>query len=161
MPMRRLFLVFVLGVVCLSGQGVRARDLGNEPVGKQVILNLPKQPWQERRAEFFKAVAGANKRDPAAIKELDGVLTEFETHPMSRTPMENMDILGAFYVPKDGVEKPLVMIAENAALGWYDAMRFGSEYRPRRNQAERTIFHAHLSDVRQGHAYEGHPVPQG
>ncbi len=40
--------------------------------------------------------------------------------------MENMDILGFFYAPKEGVEKTLILVRINAALGWYDALRFGS-----------------------------------
>lgn len=85
------------------------------------------QPWQEREVEFFQIAKKAQAGDAEARQALDAVLTEFETHPMSRTPMENMDILGVFYVPKEGFEKCLPIVAMNAALGWYDALRYGSE----------------------------------
>jgi len=57
----------------------------------------------------------------------DNVLTEFETAPLDRTPLENLDILGIFYVPKEGMEKTLPIIVMNQTLGWYDALRFGTE----------------------------------
>ena len=41
--------------------------------------------------------------------------------------MENMEILGVFYIPKDGFEKALPVIAANAVMGWYDALRFASD----------------------------------
>jgi hypothetical protein len=61
------------------------------------------------------------------MREFDAVLTQFETQPFARTPMEDMDILGSFYFPKDKVETTLILVSTNAALGWYDALRFGSE----------------------------------
>jgi hypothetical protein len=85
------------------------------------------QPWQQRRMGFAKAVQGLGKGDSVAHKSFEAVLNEFETKPFSRTPMENMEILGAFYIPKDGVEKALPIVIANAILGWYDALRFTSE----------------------------------
>lgn len=41
--------------------------------------------------------------------------------------MENRDILGVFYASKEAIEKTLILVSLNAALGWYDALRFGSE----------------------------------
>jgi hypothetical protein len=37
-----------------------------------------------------------------------------------------MEILGVYYVPAEGIEPTLTFIAANAALGWYDALRYGS-----------------------------------
>jgi len=86
-----------------------------------------KLPWQERRAKFWKTVKGANTRDPDATRDFKAILTQFETQPFSRNPVENMDLLGVFYAPKDEVEQTLKVVSANAALGWYDALRFGSE----------------------------------
>lgn len=85
------------------------------------------QAWQIRRAEFGKIVQGINQGDASAVKKFDDVLTEFDTSPqMSRTPLENMEILGLYYVPREGVEKTLPVIVKTALLGWYDALRFAS-----------------------------------
>ena len=83
--------------------------------------------WQTRETAFFNLVQRVKSGDASAQKELDGYLTEYEKHPMARTPMENLDVLGVFYVPRDGVEKCLPVIIMNVTLGWYDALRFGSE----------------------------------
>jgi hypothetical protein len=97
------------------------------PSSGQPAPALQIQPWQERRAGFWKTVRGVKAHDADAAKDFDAVLTQFETQPFSRTPMENMDILGSFYAPRDEVEKTLMIVSANAALGWYDALRFGSE----------------------------------
>lgn len=80
-----------------------------------------------RAADFFKTAKAANAHDPVAQKQLDGILTQFEKQPFSRTPMENMDIVGVYYAQKDEVQQTLIIVSANAALGWYDALRFGSE----------------------------------
>ena len=100
---------------------------GNAPIDARANPALHTQPWQERRAEFWKTVKGLNAHNVDAKKDFDAILSQFETQPFSRTPMENMDILGAFYAQKDDVEGALKLVSANAALGWYDALRFGSE----------------------------------
>jgi hypothetical protein len=85
------------------------------------------EAWQVRRAQFAGIVRGAQHGDAASRTALNTVLTEFETTPLSRTPMENLDILGVFYIPKDGVEKALPVIVMNQVLGWYDVLRFATE----------------------------------
>ena len=94
---------------------------------KTETVNPDMQAWQKRRLQFLKTVQEVRKGNASAQKALNATLTEFETHPFSRTPMENMDILGVFYLPKDGVEKTLPVIAATAVLGMYDALRFGSK----------------------------------
>ena len=85
-------------------------------------------PWEQRRVGFFQTFkAAVQAKDPDAAKAYDALLTDFDTHPMARTPMENMDYLGVYYVPREGAEKCFVVVVLNAALGWYDALRFGSE----------------------------------
>ena len=85
------------------------------------------QPWQVRRAEFGQIVQGMNRGDAAAVQKFDDVLTEFDNSPqMKRTPIENMEIMGLYYVPREGVEKALPLITMTAMLGWYDTLRFAS-----------------------------------
>jgi len=100
---------------------------GNVPTGAQPNRELRTEPWQQRRAQFWKTVKGVNVHDVAATKDFDAILTQFETQPFFRTPMENMDILGSFYAQKSDVENTLILVSANAALGWYDALRFGSQ----------------------------------
>jgi hypothetical protein len=100
---------------------------GASPV--QAVTQAARTPeaWEARRAQFVGIVQGAQHGDAASRTALDGALTEFEAMPLDRTPMENLDILGVFYVPKDGVEKALPVIVMNQVLGWYDVLRFGTE----------------------------------
>jgi hypothetical protein len=100
---------------------------GNVPTDAQAHPALPRQPWQERRAGYWKTLKGVNAHDADAAKDFDAILTQFEKQPFARTPMENMDILGSFYAPRGEIEKTLMIVSANAALGWYDALRFGSE----------------------------------
>jgi hypothetical protein len=86
-----------------------------------------RQPWETRRVQFAKIIQGVRAGDAQARKEFDNVLTEFDTKPLVRTPMENMEIVGVYYLPREGVEKVLPIVVLNAMLGWYDALRFASE----------------------------------
>lgn len=90
------------------------------------VASVP-EAWQRRRAQFAKTVQSLQLNDTGARMAFDSVLTEFETAPLDRTPLENLDILGIFYVPKEGMEKTLPIIVMNQTLGWYDALRFGTE----------------------------------
>lgn len=126
------FLVFLTSV-CAEAAGVLSpTSLSNDPntlatftQAKPIRVDL--QPWQQRRIEFIKTVHGVRNGDPVARKDFDRILTDFETHAFDRTPLENMELLGVFYVPKDGIEKTLPVVIANAVLGWYDALRFASE----------------------------------
>lgn len=119
--------------VCVKAEGIQSQaPLPNGATTsaapshtKPIQIDL--QPWQQRRLEFIKTVQNLRKGDPIAQKDFDIILTEFETHAFSRTPLENMELLGVFYVPKDGIEKGMSVIIANAVLGWYDALRFASE----------------------------------
>jgi hypothetical protein len=116
-PLRRRF---VLGVALMLANQF-------QPLSAQADAPQPApQPWQYREAAYFQTIVKVRKGDPEAQRDFDQTLTEFEKRPMSRTPMENMDILGTFYIPKEGFEKALPIVAMNAVLGWYDALRYGS-----------------------------------
>ncbi|UMR29554.1 hypothetical protein MJ904_21240 [Massilia sp. MB5] len=86
----------------------------------------PKPAWQQRRAEFASILEGVHQGDAAARKRLDEVLSGLEARQMQRTPMENMEIMGVYYLPREGLEKALPRIAAHATLGWYDTLRFSS-----------------------------------
>jgi hypothetical protein len=85
------------------------------------------QSWQQRRLKFAEIVKNIQAGNPSAPQEFNSVLTQFDARPLSRTPIENMEILGLFYVPKDGIEAAFPVIVLNTVLGWYDALRFASE----------------------------------
>lgn len=90
-------------------------------------VEIAPQPWQVRRAEYAKTLQGVAKHDPGSLKTFDDILTEFDAAKMNRTPLENMEILGTYYVPREGAVKALPIIVQMAMLGWYDTLRFGSE----------------------------------
>jgi len=118
--------VLVLASSALGG----CAALAQEPARPGVQSEMPEvtaKPWQLRRAQFARIVAGVQAGDPNARIQFDAVLTEFETHAFSRTPLENMEIVGVFYLPKEGIEQCLPVIVANDVLGWYDALRFTDE----------------------------------
>lgn len=118
-------LVTILFALCFSLPALSNVE-SNSP-SKEIKVQVQLKPWQKRRADFSKIIQGLRENSPSAKKDFDVVLTEFETRTLSRTPIENMEILGVFYVPKDGMDAALSVIAMNAVLGWYDALRFASE----------------------------------
>ncbi|HEX3728581.1 MAG TPA: hypothetical protein VHV47_02165 [Opitutaceae bacterium] len=88
----------------------------------------PNRPlWQQRRDQFFAAVRGVESNDPQQSQVFGAILGDFQDHPLNRTPMENMDILGVFFIPREGAEKWMTAVVMNAILGWYDALRFGTD----------------------------------
>jgi hypothetical protein len=54
-------------------------------------------------------------------------LTEYESRVLPRTPMETIEILGIYYVPREGLDPTLAIVVQNLVLGWYDALRYASE----------------------------------
>lgn len=118
----------------LPNSSVRSDDSTAKPneitqPGSTSYIPLKPQAWQLRRSEFTKAV-NASLRDPSDAKShqlIDQALTEFEHYPDARTPMEIMDMLGAFYLPKDGIQKTMPFIIMQATLGWHDALQWASK----------------------------------
>jgi hypothetical protein len=113
-------------IVALLVGSASAQPAGDAPENVEA-RRLERQPWQERRAQFEASVAALARGEPGASAEIERVLAAMERAPFTRTPMENMEILGAFVAPRVGAEEALPLIAANAALGWYDALRFASE----------------------------------
>jgi hypothetical protein len=86
----------------------------------------PLQEWQVRRANLDHAIIDVRQNDPGAQKQFDQMLTEIEKHPLDRTPMEVLDVVGTYYVPNEGIENSLTVIVTHLVLGWYDVLRFAS-----------------------------------
>ncbi|NTW99046.1 MAG: hypothetical protein HGB35_03790 [Geobacteraceae bacterium] len=123
--------LMVLALTATLSSTAKAENADRGSLPGQSIRNIvvvPKdiQPWQIRRKEFAETIRGVQEGNVTAIRELDRILTECEKDPFLRTPPENMDILGVFYIPKDGVETVFEIVVMHAAMGWYDALRFGS-----------------------------------
>lgn len=85
------------------------------------------QQWEKRRLAFSDLTRRLRQEDGLARKEFEMVVRRFETSPFDLTPLEAMDVIGSVFVPQVGVEKMLPLISAQAALGLYDAYRFGSE----------------------------------
>jgi len=98
-------------------------------VGKAIAVPVEAKAWQERRLESRRIIKDglANPADPKAYKALDALLTDYETRILTKTPFENLDLVGLFYMPRDGVAECLPIVVQNCVLGWYDALRFASE----------------------------------
>jgi hypothetical protein len=100
-----------------------------EPLGTQVKMPVAPKEWQVRRAQTLSVIAAcvSKPNDPTAYKAMDALLTDYEARPLTRTPLEALDLSGYFYFPKDAAETSLPVIVMDCTLGWYDALRFGSE----------------------------------
>ncbi len=102
--------------------------------GKVVQVQAPQDPWQVRRAEtraMMKVIGDSNASQAqraSAMHDFDARLTAAEKGQL--TPVESMELLRVFYIPKEFQSKPpridtmLRAVAMQATLGWYDALRF-------------------------------------
>jgi hypothetical protein len=113
----------LLAAACLPAQSVGADD-GTSSVDARPI---ERQAWQQRRADFARMVQGAREGNPQDKQAVQVVLSQFESQAFARTPMENLEIVGVYYLPKEGIDPGLARVVANLVLGWYDALRFGTE----------------------------------
>lgn len=93
--------------------------------------------WQVRRAEtraFITAIGdekATQAQHASALRGFDARLTASENGEL--TPIETMEIFQVFYVPKELQKKlprfdaMLRIIAAQATMGWYDALRFADD----------------------------------
>lgn len=115
-----------IGYAIIVAASTIAALAANAQATQAVLKAPPLQPWQERRAQLDQTIRGADSGDSSAAKQFEQVLTELEKNPYGRTPIENLEIFGAYYLPNEGVETTLPLIATNLLLGWYDTLRFAS-----------------------------------
>jgi hypothetical protein len=106
--------------------GLIANQAATAQATQAVFKAPPLQPWQARRAQLDQTIRAAEQGDPAGTKQFDQALTDLEKTPYGRTPIENLEIFGAYYLPNEGVEAALPLIVTNLVLGWYDTLRFTS-----------------------------------
>ncbi len=117
-PLRPLLLLPLLAAVPLRA------DVPSALAAPKPDANRPL--WQQRRDQFFATVRGVEANDLQSKQVFNAILNDFEEHPLNRTPMENMDILGVFFIPREGADKWMSAVAMNAILGWYDVLRFAT-----------------------------------
>lgn len=121
----------ILATVLASPSAWAADKTGKKELpGHTVEIKVEPQAWQVRRnetAQTLNAFYASGGKDKAAEAKLDAILTGLEKDPMSITPMEAMDLYGAFYVPNEGatqIASLLKMVAVFAMIGLYDTYRF-------------------------------------
>jgi hypothetical protein len=101
----------------------------DEPIGTTVQVPVELRAWQIRRQESQSIIVAGltDSGDPQSYKALDALLSDYEKNVLTRTPLENLDLIGQFYLPREGAEKCLSVVVLNCVLGWYDALRFASD----------------------------------
>lgn len=130
--MKRLFPALFAGACALAclAPVAHAHD-------KVIVSQLPDDPWHVRREQtraLIRAIgdpqASQQARD-GAWNAFDARLTEAEHGQL--TPIEAMELFEVFYIPRE-MQKPappmdsmLRMVAAQATLGWYDALRFADD----------------------------------
>lgn len=70
---------------------------------------------------------GVMRNDPSAEAALDKILTDYESVAFRYTPLESLEIIGFYYLPREGMEKAFQVIVAEQVMGWYDVLRFASE----------------------------------
>ena len=130
MRVNGLVLGIVVAMSLMSPAWAAGKAQESETLGKTIEIPVEAQPWQIRRSETakaFNAYYSSDGKDTAAEGKVDAILSNIEKNPWSVTPMEAMDIYGAFYVPKEGAENIgalLKMVSMYAIAGLYDTNRF-------------------------------------
>jgi hypothetical protein len=103
------------------------------------IVRVPtlQDAWQVRRAEtraFITAIGdekATQAKHASALRDFDDRLTAAAKGEL--TPIETMELFQVFYIPKELQQKPprfdamLRIIAAQATMGWYDALRFADD----------------------------------
>ena len=124
-------ITLVLSISC-STHAAPAIETGNAvPPDRSNMtrIDLKPQAWQVRRQEFALSAntLRQNPNDDKARQTVDQTVAAFNKNPISYTPMEAMEILGAIHLHKDGILKAMPLIVMEAVFGWYDALQWGSE----------------------------------
>ena len=133
---------FLLAALCASAvahagagqaaQAAAAPDASQQGASPAPSRQIPVQPapqaWQVRQAAFAQAVTALahDAANAQAKQQVEQALGDQAATPGAFTPMESLDMLGAYYLPRDGVEKIMPLIVKQAFLGWVDALQWGS-----------------------------------
>ncbi|MBC7453700.1 MAG: hypothetical protein H7335_08340 [Massilia sp.] len=98
------------------------------PATQSLILSTSVLPqFQVRRRIFAEVCAGIRRNDPAATIALDKILTDYESAALRYTPLETLEIIGFYYLPREGMETSFQVIVVEQVMGWYDVLRYASE----------------------------------
>lgn len=92
-----------------------------------VLSNTVPPQFQVRRRVFNVVAQGIMRNDPTATTALDKVLTDYESAAFRYTPLESLEIIGFYYLPREGMEKTFQVIVTAQVMGWYDVLRYASE----------------------------------
>lgn len=92
-----------------------------------VLSNTAPPQFQVRRRVFNEIAKGVMQNDPSAITTLDKVLTDYESAAFRYTPLESLEIIGFYFLPREGMEKTFQVIVAEQVMGWYDVLRYASE----------------------------------
>lgn len=121
-----------LGVL-LSSSGpsvVQAQD-------KIIHVQTPADAWQVRRSrtraliDVIRDPSASQAEQTRAEHDFDARLTDADNG--KTTPIETLELFRDFYIPRELEKKPpnlytsLQIVATQATLGWYDALRFADD----------------------------------
>lgn len=91
------------------------------------LSNTAPPQFQVRRRIFNEVAHGIMRNDPAAPTALDKVLTDYESAAFRYTPLESLEIIGFYFLPREGMEKVFQVIVAEQVMGWYDVLRYASD----------------------------------
>ncbi|MYN44719.1 hypothetical protein GTP23_06475 [Pseudoduganella sp. FT93W] len=98
------------------------------PAPQSLVLSNTAPPQFQLRRRIFNQVAhGVMRNDPAAAIALDKLLTDYESAAFRYTPLEALEIIGFYFLPREGMEKAFQVIVAEQVLGWYDVLRYASD----------------------------------
>jgi len=118
-------MTIVAAAVAVSIAGApRARAQERPPL--TALIPPDSAAWQKRREQRIDILRTEFAKPGAPNAAFDQMVTAFEAHPVDQTPLENLDLIGAWYASRDGILKVLPQIVMNVTLGYYDTLRFAS-----------------------------------
>lgn len=92
-----------------------------------VLSNSAPPQFQVRRRIFSQVAQGIMRNDPASATALDQILTDYESAAFRYTPLESLEIIGFYFLPREGMEKAFQLIVAEQVMGWYDVLRYASD----------------------------------
>lgn len=130
------FMKFILGALliaeALSAQAqnkipqIIPTSPGGAPQSLALSNSAPPQ-FQVRRRIFNQVAQGIMRNEPAAATALDQILTDYESAAFRYTPLESLEIIGFYFLPREGMERAFQLIVAQQVMGWYDVLRYASD----------------------------------